>query len=376
MVEEIITALSRFDDLFVIARNSTFTYKGSPIDVKKVGQELGVRYVLEGSVRKAGNRVRIAGQLIDASTAANLWADRFDGRLDDVFELQDQVTSSVVGAISPKLQQAEIERARHKPTENLDAYDYYLRGMAAFDVSGSWENRDANDDALRLFYKAIELDPDFAAAYAMAAICFMRRKSNGWMLRREQETAEARRLASQAARLGQDDAAALSRAGFVLARVVGDLDAGAALIDRALLLNPNLAFAWIQSGIVKNLLGEPDIAITHFARAARLNPLGPYLIHSQMGTGLAHFLAGRYNEARLWARRALEHRPDFLNALRLLAASSALGGRMEEAEKMVQQLLRLNPTLRISDLKDVYPFHRPQDLANLIEGLRTAGMPD
>jgi TolB-like protein/class 3 adenylate cyclase/Tfp pilus assembly protein PilF len=375
MVEEIITALSRFRDLFVIARNSTFTYKGRPIDVKKVGQELGVRYVLEGSVRKAGNRVRIAGQLIDVSTAAHLWADRFDSQLEDIFELQDQVTSSVVGAISPKLQQAEIERARHKPTENLDAYDYYLRGTAAFDVSGSWENRDANDDALRLFYKAIELDPDFAAAYAMAAICFMRRKSNGWMLRREQETAEAGRLASQAARLGQDDAAALSRAGFVLARVVGDLDAGAALIDRALLLNPNLAFAWINSGIIKNQLGEPDIAIKHFARAARLNPLGPYLIHSQMGTGLAHFLAGRYNEARLWARKALEHQPDFLNALRLLAASSALGGRMEEAEKVVQRLLRLNPTLRISDLKDVYSFRRPEDFANLIEGLRRAGMP-
>ena len=225
MVEEIITALSRFQDLFVIARNSTFTYKGRPVDVKRVGQKLGVRYVLEGSVRKAGDRVRIAGQLVDASTAANLWADRFDGRLDDIFELQDQVTSSVVGAISPKLQQAEIERARRKSTENLDAYDYYLRGLAAYDVSGKWENRDGNDDALRLFYKAIELDPDFAVAYAMAAMCFMRRKSNSWMLRGGEETAEAGRLASQAARLGQDDATAVSRAGFVLARVVGDLDA-------------------------------------------------------------------------------------------------------------------------------------------------------
>jgi adenylate cyclase len=375
MVEEIITALSRFRDLFVIARNSSFTYKGRPIDVKKVGQELGVRYVLEGSVRKAGNRVRIAGQLIDVSTAAHLWADRFDGGLEDIFELQDQVTSSVVGAIFPKLQQAEIERARRKPTENLDAYDYYLRGMAAYDVPGKWENRDANDDALRLFCKAIQLDPDFATAYARAAMCFMRRKSNGWMLRLEQETSQAGQLASQAARLGQDDAAALSRAGFVFARVVGNLDAGAALIDRALQLNPNLAFAWLFSGITKNLLGEPDIAITHFARATRLNPLGPYVIHAQMGTGLAHFLAGRYNQARLWAKKALEHQPDFLNALRLLAASSALDGQTEEAEKIMQRLLQLNPTLRISHLKDVYPFRRPEDLANLIEGLRKAGMP-
>jgi len=158
--------------------------------------------------------------------------------------------------------------------------------------------------------------------------------------------------------------------------VVGDLDAGAALIDRALLLNPNLAFAWLYSGITKNLLGEPDTAITQFACAARLNPLGPYLVHSQMGTGMAHFLAGRYDEARLWAKKALEHRPGFLNALRLLAASCALGGRLEEAEKIVQQLLQLNPTLRISDLKDVYPFRRPADLASLIEGSRKAGIPD
>jgi adenylate cyclase len=376
MVEEITTALSRFKSLFVIARNSSFTFKGKAVDIKGVGRRLGVRYVLEGSVRKAGNRVRIAGQLIDVSTAAHLWADRFDGRFEDVFELQDQVTSSVVGAIFPKLQQAEIERARRKPTENLDAYDYYLRGMAAYDVPGRWENRDGNDDALRLFWKAIELDPDFATAYAMAAMCFMRRKSNGWMLRLEQETAQAGQLASQAARLGQDDADALSRAGFVLARVVGDLDAGAVLIDRSLQLNPNLASGWLYSGITKNLLGEPDIAITHFARATRLNPLGPYVVHAQMGTGMAHFLAGRRNEARLWAKKALEHRPDFLNALRLLAASSALSERKEEAEKIMQQLLQLNPTLRISHLKDVYPFRRPEDLANLIEGLRKAGLPE
>ncbi len=172
MVEEIITALSRFKELFVIDRNSSFTYKGRPVDVKQVGQELGVRYVLEGSVRKAGTRVRIAGQLIDASIGAHLWADRFDGPLQDIFELQDQVTSSVVGAISPKLQQAEIERAKRKPTKNLDAYDYYLRGIAAFDVSGRWENRETNDEALRFFYKAIELDPDFASAYGTAATCY------------------------------------------------------------------------------------------------------------------------------------------------------------------------------------------------------------
>jgi len=196
------------------------------------------------------------------------------------------------------------------------------------------------------------------------------------MIDREQETAEAGRLAWHAARLGQDDATALSRAGFVLARVVGELDTGAALIDRALLLNPNLAFAWVFSGITKSLLGEPDIAIVHFARATRLNPLGPYLVHSQMGTAFAHFLAGRYDEACWWTKKALEHHPNFGAALRLLAASSALGGRLEEAQKAMRHAVRLDPTLRVSALKDVYPFRRQKDFANLIEGLRKAGLPE
>src|SRR5207247_1778623 len=172
VVEEIITALSRFRQLFVIARNSSFTYKGRAVDVKQVGRELGVRYVLEGSVRKAGNRVRITGQLIDAATGTHLWADRLEGALEDIFDLQDQVTLSVVGAIAPKLEQAEIERAKRKPTESLDAYDYYLRGMAGVH---RWA-REANDDALRMFYRAIELDPDFASAYGMAARCYVARK--------------------------------------------------------------------------------------------------------------------------------------------------------------------------------------------------------
>ena len=171
-------ALSRFRWLFVIARNSSFTYKGRAVDVKQVGRELGVRYVLEGSVRKAGNRIRIAGQLIDAETGAHLWADRFDGALEDMFDLQDHVTSSVVGAIAPKLQREEIKRARRKPTENLDAYDYYLRGLA----KAGWWTKDANSEALQLFCKAIELDPGLACAYGMAAWCYAQRKARGWMI--------------------------------------------------------------------------------------------------------------------------------------------------------------------------------------------------
>ena len=220
MVEEIITALSRFHGLFVIARNSSFAYKGRAVDVKQVGRELGVRYVLEGSVRKAGSKVRITGQLIDAGTGAHLWAERFDGGLEDIFDLQDQVTASVVGAIAPKLERAEIERARRKPTESLDAYDYFLRGMAAFH---QW-TRSANNEALPLFYKAIELDPNFASAYAMAARCYSQRKSSGWVTDRAHEIAETARLGRRAGELGRDDAVALCSAGTALVFVVGDFD--------------------------------------------------------------------------------------------------------------------------------------------------------
>jgi adenylate cyclase len=220
MVEEIITALSRMRWLFVIARNSSFTYKGRMVDVKQVGRELGVRYVLEGSVRKAANRLRITGQLIDASTGVHLWADRFDGGIEDVFDLQDDVTSCVIGAIAPKLEQAEIERAKRKPTESLDAYDYYLRGMAS--VYGS--TKESLGEALRLFYKAIELDPDFASAYGVAAWCYFWRLVNGWMTNRVQEITEASRLAGRAAELGKDDAVALSfSAGLRLASLSATL---------------------------------------------------------------------------------------------------------------------------------------------------------
>ena len=210
MVEDIITGLSRFRSLFVIARNSSFTYKGRAVDVKQVGRELGVRYLLEGSVRKSANRIRIAGQLIDASSGTHLWADRFEGAIENVFELQDQVTASVVGAIAPRLEQAEIERARRKPTESLDAYDLLLRGLANV---YKW-TREGNEEALRLFYRAIELDPDFSAAYAAAADCFSRRRGFGWLIDREQEVAEARRLARRAVHLGKDDATVLCDAGL------------------------------------------------------------------------------------------------------------------------------------------------------------------
>jgi TolB-like protein/class 3 adenylate cyclase/Tfp pilus assembly protein PilF len=373
MVEEIITGLSRFRWLFVIARNSSFTYKDRAVDVKQVGRELGVRYLLEGSVRKSANRIRIAGQLIDASSGVHLWADRFDGALEDVFELQDQVTASVVGAIAPRLQRAEIDRASRKPTESLDAYDLLQRGFANV---YKW-TREGNEEGLRLFYKAVELDPDFSAAYAAAARCFSRRKAFGWVIDREQEVAEARRLALRAVQLGKDDATVLYSAGYVLAYVARELDDGAAFLDRALSLNPNLAMGWSASGWVKVYLGEPDRAVERFAHAMRLSPVDPVLFGMQQGTAYAHFFAGRYDEAVSWAKMALREVPSSHPALRIAAASCALAGRGEEAKGMVARLLEIDPVLRTSNLQNVLgPYRQPEHPAKYTDALRKAGLPE
>ena len=374
MVEDIITALSHFKALFVIARNSSFTYKGRAVDVKQVGRELGVRYVLEGSVRKAANRVRITGQLVDTATGAHLWADRFDGGLGDIFDLQDQVTESVVGAIAPAVEKAEIERAKRKPTESLDAYALYLRGLARL---YQFANRQANDEALRLFNSAIELDPDFASAYGRAAFCYVLAKINGWISVTANEIAEVTRLAQRAVELGKDDAIALAASGYALAYVVRDLEVGAALIDRALVLNSNLAEAWSFGGWVKNWLGEPEPAIERFARAMRLSPLDPWVTGMRAGTAYAHFFLGRYDEAASWAAMALQDNPDFQPGLRIAAASNAMAGRPEQAQKAVARLRQLNPALRVSTLKDVLgPYRRAEDLSRYEEGLRRAGLPE
>jgi TolB-like protein len=372
IVEDIITALSRMRWLFVIARNSSFTYKGRAVDLKQVGCELGVRYVLEGSVRKAANRVRITGQLIDTATGAHLWADRFDGELADVFDLQDQVTASVVGAIAPTLQRAEIERAKRKPTDSLDAYDYFLRGMACVH---QWTS-DANDEALRMLRKAIDLDPDFASAYGMASWCYTWRSINRWTVDRLRETAEATRLARRAVDLGVDDAVALCTGGYALAFVAHDLDGGATHIDRALTLNPNLAWAWHSSGWLRAFLGEPDVAIKHLEHGMRLSPLDPFVFRAYAGLACAHLLAGRYEEASSWAEKALQRRPNLLVAVREAAASHALAGRLAKAQNAMAQLRQSDPGLRISNFTEWLPLRRPEDIATYEEGLRRAGLPD
>jgi adenylate cyclase len=372
MVEEIITALSRFRQLFVIARNSSFTYKGRAVDVKQVGRELGVRYVLEGSVRKAAGRLRITAQLVDAAAGAHLWADRFDGTPEDVFELQDQVTAKVVGAITPKLEQVEIERAKRKPTESLDAYDYFLRGMASIQVGTD----EANSEALRLFRRAMELDPGFASACGMAAFCFVWRKTNGWMADRTQEVREAEWLARRAIELGKDDALALCRGGHALAYVVGDLEGGAAFIDQALSLNPNLATAWYASGWIRVYLGEPDKAIEQLSHAMRLSPLDPEIVRMEVGIATAYFLSGHYDEAALSAQKALREKPTYLTAIRIAAASHAMAERLEEARKAMSRMRQFDQALRLSNLRDRLPFRKPENLARYADGLCKAGLPE
>ena len=308
MVEDIITALSRFKSLFVIARNSTFTYKGKAVDVKQVGRELGVRYVLEGSVRKAGgNRVRITGQLIDAATGMHLWADRFDSLLEDIFDLQDRVTSSVIGAIAPQLQRAEIERAQRKPTESLQAYDYYLRALAAF----YRRTREETTEALKLTEIASGIDPEFAAAYALGARCYIQRKSFGWRTDAAEEIAETRRLARRAIELDQDDPSVLAPAGHALAFVVGAVEEGADLVSRAIDLDPNQATARYWMGWIRLWLGELDAAIEQFKVALRLSPLDPSIFTAHFGTAWAHFMAGRNEEASSWAAATIRRQPNF-----------------------------------------------------------------
>lgn len=372
VVEEIIAALSRIKWLFVIARNSSFTYKGRAVNVTQVGRELGVRYLLEGSVRKAGNRIRIIGQLVDAATGAHLWAERFEGSLDDIFALQDQVTASVVGALGLQLEQAEIERSRRKPTESLDAYDYYLRGLAAVH---QWK-RDANEQALAHFAKAISLDPDFASAYGMSARCYSMRKASGWMDNPESEVRQTVSLARRAAELGTDNAVALCTAGIGLAFVAGELDDGAALIGRALELDPNLAWAWLFDGWAKVWNGEPEPALECFGRAMRLSPHDPHVFNMQSAVAMAHYFAGRYSEAQSWAEMALRAHVHLLLAACTAAAGAAMLGDEPSAARAMARARECDPTLRLSNLRALFPLRRAEDFSNWEDGLRRAGLPE
>jgi adenylate cyclase len=367
MVEEIITAFSRIRWLFVIARNSTFTYKGQAVDVKQVGRELGVRYVLEGSVRKAGGRVRITAQLIDAATGAHLWADRFDGSLEDVFDLQDKIASSVAGVIEPALQAAETARLAHRPTSDLTAYDLYLRAHAMV-LSSTVQSA----EALHLMEEAIIRDPRYGPALAWAAYCCYRLLADG---RREDPAADRRKgaeFARRALQVADDDPGVLVNAALALAWFGEDIGAMIALVDRALVLNPSFARGWHISGNLRFWAGQCDLAIEHLETSLRLSPrarVGPSLLF----IGAAHFLSRRFDAAVPKLLLAIQDDPSSPLPYRYLAACYAHMGRLEEAREIVKRLLAITsvaipPNARI--------LRSPEHRELFLSGLRLAAGED
>ena len=374
MVEEIITALSRIRWLFVIARNSTFTYKGQAVDVKQVGRELGVRYVLEGSVRKGGSRVRITAQLIDAATGAYLWADRFDGSLEDVFDLQDQIATSVAGVIEPTVRAAEMQRAGRKPTASLDAYDLYLRARAEV----SKDTAAGASEAIALANYAIAIDPSYAPAAAMVGFCRQQQRLRGWGPISDADVAEAVGLARTAIDTGKDDPYALWMGGWVLATMAFEHVAGLNAIERSLALSPNSSVAWMFCGFLHGFANRPGPAIDALERSIRLSPLDPVRWGADGGLGFAYLLAGRYEEAIEWADRALHANPKATFIYGCKAAACGYLDRGDEARECIRRLSEFVPGFTtITRFKRAWEkFCSPTALDIYIDGLRKAGLPE
>jgi len=363
MVEEIITALSRIRWLFVIARNSSFTYKGRAIDVKQVGRELGVRYVLEGSVRRAGGRVRITAQLIDAASGAHLWADRFDGSLEDVFELQDRVAVNVAGVIEPTLQAAEIRRAANRPTSDPTAYDLYLRAVPL------WASHEKEPiiQALGLLGRAIERDLHYGSALGLAALCHQLLATSDWTNDTEAHRREGIDLARRALRCAPDDPDVLANAAVVLGSLGEDIDVAIGSIERSLALNPSFARGWVWSARLRNFAGQPDLAIEHFKTSLRLSP------RDRMGTfslplGTAYFLKHQFAEAAATLLASLEQAPSLPVGYQLLASSYAHMGRLDEARQVVKRLRAITPVV----IPTIILYRNPAHRELFLTGLRLA----
>jgi TolB-like protein/Flp pilus assembly protein TadD len=379
MVEEIITALSRFKLVFVIARNSSFAYKGKAVDIKQIGRELGVRYVLEGSVRKAAGKVRITGQLIDATTGVHLWADRFEGDLSDIFALQDQMTESVVSAIAPKLFQIEIDLAVRRPN-NLSAYDLCLRAHQL----QSW-TRGGSAEALVLASRALEIDPRYGLAAFIAGDCHLANVTQGWAGDPKSEIAEALRLFRLALSIDGNDYMALSSLGRATAVWSGDFDTAREMVDRSVALNPNSFGAWNQRGWTYLIAGQPEEAIWSFERANRLSPFDPWRFSTFVGMSGAFFGLGRFDEAVSAAKKAVRQNPLFPVTYRFLASALVHLGREAEAREAAAGLLELEPNFRISEWVTHSGLsvwgarssgHWQAQIQMFIDGLRKAGLPE
>jgi TolB-like protein len=372
MAEEIIMALSRCNWLFVIARNSSFMYRGQTVDIREVGRELGVRYVLEGSVRRGGVRLRITGQLIDAISGAHIWADRFDGEMSDVFDLQDRITENVVAAIEPKLQLAEIERLKRKPAESLDAYDLLLRAQA-LEYEFTQESLTA---ALHHLKDALALDPDYAAAMALAAYCHAERRVQGWMQDPAREVQEGLHLATRALELGGDDGNVLWMTAWAVRQLAMDGPRSRELASRSLLLNPNSAIAVAIAGWTEVAADNAPKGLELFRRAQRLSPRDPKGWFFAAGVAHGHYLEGNLEEAALWARKALVQKPQFAIAQRYLAASLAKLGQREQASQVMADILKNEPQLTLRLLRSRLMFLHESGWEKFSDGLRLAGLPE
>jgi adenylate cyclase len=368
MVEDIITALSRVKWFFVIARNSSFTYKGRHVDIRQVGRELGVRYVLEGSIRKVGNRVRITGQLIEAATGNHVWADKLEGGLEDIFELQDRVTETVVAAIEPSLQVAEIRRSSFKPTDSLDAYDLYLRALSQYYVL----SRESVDDAIQLLNRAIALDPDYAFAKAMAAQIHGIRRGQNWAT--IEEIALGARLAREALISSRDEPTTIAFAAHALAWLGRDFDTALAAMDRAVRMNPNSAHIVTRSAWLHTWVLDPDRAIGEFLRAIRLSPVDPEVGFSLGGLAYAYLMKDELETALEYARRSANEMPRWLPAWTAVVVAAIRNDRPEEAREAAHRILQLSPTYTVSSRINVFrglEFHEM-----IADMLRKAGLPE
>ena len=374
MVEEITMALGRLPWLFVIASASAFTYKNRAVDLRQVGIELGVRYVLQGSIRREGDNVRIAVQLTDASHGHQILSERFDGVLGEIFSLQDQVATQLSARIAPTLQSKEAERARHKPTSNLTAYDLFLRALPP-----RRDTIEQNEESLRLLYQAIELDPAFSTAYGLAAWYHEIPVTFGWVPRTDSRMREGLRLANLAAEIGESDPEALWMAGVAIAVLSGDYPRGAALVERSLALNPNSARAWWASGLLQTHLGAAEIALEHYARSRRLNPLGTAGYAYWAAIAVTRFHMDDLDGALDCADKALADWQDSPVALRVKAAVCGLQGRLEEGQSCVQRLVAVNPHTTIETIKAHFaPQARrnPKTYEAFFRGLRLSGLPE
>lgn len=372
VADDLITALSNVQSFFVIARNSTFVYRDQAVDVKQVGRELGVHYVVEGSVRKGGDRLRVNAQLLDATTGKHIWANRYDGGMDDIFDFQDEITASIVGAIEPHLNRAELERVKQKRPENLDAYDFTLRGLAAMNEL----TPESTAEALELYRKAIAVDPKYARAYACASWCYRRHVQLKGLTLSAEDKVESIRLAHSALKLDQTDPYVLWQAGMTLGFLEHDFDTMTELVDRSLESNSNSVRAWIASGSLRCILGEPERAIEDAERAMRLSPLDTSKWVAYGVLASAHMQKGDYEEAASWARRSVREHPFNLPAYHVLAASCAQTGHPDEARDAIKQLRALDPEITIARLVEIYPVAKYKNLVGFVDGLRKAGLPD